>query len=388
MTAKELQKRNERSQALRVVQLDDDTFYVESSEGKICYRVSFENEKQVCTCGDYSRGIKSDSNFKCKHIISVYNSIPNGDVHHGQVLERAKPKLNERFIIKIENKDFVQYAGLLDLGHQKGISQIEVDPIQLPTQDSGNFAICKATVISKTGDSFTDIGDANPQNCNSKVSRHLLRMASTRAIARALRSFTNIGMTCLEELSDLNDIVDGNNGNTKNKVIKQHDKRSSANPKAKEPEAAAPTPASTEPNAGNGGNGTKSSKKSTEPKAPEPTPEQTETQSPSVPTMSEAQKRAIYNLSRRRGISVVRLMTVHRSKGLEFPVVFLVGMVENILPSKKGNLEEERRICFVAISRAMKLLYLSHSKTYLNQPAARSPFLDEILGVTEPPSLS
>ena len=54
----------------------------------------------------------------------------------------------------------------------------------------------------------------------------------------------------------------------------------------------------------------------------------------------------------------VRLMTVHRSKGLEFPVVFLVGMVENILPSKKGNLEEERRICFVAISRAMKLLYL------------------------------
>ena len=79
--------------------------------------------------------------------------------------------MNERFIIKIENKDFVQYAGLLDLGHQKGISQIEVDPIQLPTQDNGNFAICKATVISKTGDSFTDIGDANPQNCNSKVSR-------------------------------------------------------------------------------------------------------------------------------------------------------------------------------------------------------------------------
>jgi DNA helicase II / ATP-dependent DNA helicase PcrA len=84
----------------------------------------------------------------------------------------------------------------------------------------------------------------------------------------------------------------------------------------------------------------------------------------------------------------VRLMTVHRRKGLEFPVVFLVGMVENILPSKKGNLEEERRICFVAISRAMKLLYLSHSKTYLNQPAARSPFLDEILGMIEPPSCS
>jgi DNA helicase II / ATP-dependent DNA helicase PcrA len=84
----------------------------------------------------------------------------------------------------------------------------------------------------------------------------------------------------------------------------------------------------------------------------------------------------------------VRLLTCHKSKGLEFPVVFLVGLVENILPSKKGNIEEERRICFVAISRAMKLLYLSHSKTYLNQPATRSPFLDEILGMTEPPSCS
>jgi DNA helicase-2/ATP-dependent DNA helicase PcrA len=80
----------------------------------------------------------------------------------------------------------------------------------------------------------------------------------------------------------------------------------------------------------------------------------------------------------------VKLMTVHRSKGLEFPVVFLEGLVENILPSKKGNLEEERRICFVAISRAMHLLYLSHSLIYLGQPAKRSIFLDEILGNKQP----
>jgi DNA helicase-2/ATP-dependent DNA helicase PcrA len=84
----------------------------------------------------------------------------------------------------------------------------------------------------------------------------------------------------------------------------------------------------------------------------------------------------------------VRLMTIHKAKGLEFPVVFLVGMVESILPSKKGNLEEERRICFVACSRAEKLLYLSYSKTYLNQPATRSIFLDEILGISEPEALS
>jgi DNA helicase-2/ATP-dependent DNA helicase PcrA len=80
----------------------------------------------------------------------------------------------------------------------------------------------------------------------------------------------------------------------------------------------------------------------------------------------------------------VRLMTIHKSKGLEYPVIFLIGMVENILPSKKGNLEEERRICFVGISRAMKLLYLSWSMTYLGQPAKKSIFLDEILDTKNP----
>ena len=80
----------------------------------------------------------------------------------------------------------------------------------------------------------------------------------------------------------------------------------------------------------------------------------------------------------------VRLMTIHKAKGLEFPILFLIGCVENILPSSKGNLEEERRICFVGISRAMKLLYLSHSLSYLGQPAKKSRFLDEILGIKNP----
>ena len=79
----------------------------------------------------------------------------------------------------------------------------------------------------------------------------------------------------------------------------------------------------------------------------------------------------------------VSLMTIHKAKGLEFPVVFLVGLVEGILPSKKGDLEEERRICFVAMSRAMKLLYLSHCLSYLGQPAKKSIFLDEITGTID-----
>ena len=79
----------------------------------------------------------------------------------------------------------------------------------------------------------------------------------------------------------------------------------------------------------------------------------------------------------------VSLMTIHKAKGLEFPVVFLVGLVEGILPSKKGDFEEERRICFVSMSRAMKLLYMSHCLSYLGQPAKKSIFLDEITGTID-----
>ncbi len=62
----------------------------------------------------------------------------------------------------------------------------------------------------------------------------------------------------------------------------------------------------------------------------------------------------------------VVLMTMHSSKGLEFPVVFLPGMEDNIFPSSRcmydpAELEEERRLCYVAITRAKQKLYLIHS---------------------------
>ena len=80
----------------------------------------------------------------------------------------------------------------------------------------------------------------------------------------------------------------------------------------------------------------------------------------------------------------VSMMTVHKAKGLEFPVVFVVGLIEGLMPTKKNtDIEEERRICFVSITRAMHLLYLSHSITYLGQPSKKSIFLTEILNEQE-----
>jgi len=79
----------------------------------------------------------------------------------------------------------------------------------------------------------------------------------------------------------------------------------------------------------------------------------------------------------------IALMTIHKAKGLEFPVVFVIGLVEGITPTKKGDIEEERRIVFVAISRAMRILYISYSHTYMGQASKKSLFIDEIMGTQQ-----
>ena len=124
-----------------------------------------------------------------------------------------EPRLDERFIKSLKGKDFVLYAGLLDLGHQIGLKSILVDAVQYPNKDNGSEGICKATVIASDGRQFTEVGDANPKNVTPLIAAHVLRMAATRAKARALRDFTNIGMTCLEELGNLEDTIPGDTSN-------------------------------------------------------------------------------------------------------------------------------------------------------------------------------
>ncbi|MEO6655573.1 MAG: 3'-5' exonuclease, partial [Pyrinomonadaceae bacterium] len=87
------------------------------------------------------------------------------------------------------------------------------------------------------------------------------------------------------------------------------------------------------------------------------------------------------------GKAPVTLMTVHMAKGLEFPVVFLVGLEDGIFPHSRSlsdpkELEEERRLAYVAITRAEKILYVTHSmrrRVYGEEIAAEpSQFLNEM----------
>jgi DNA helicase-2/ATP-dependent DNA helicase PcrA len=84
----------------------------------------------------------------------------------------------------------------------------------------------------------------------------------------------------------------------------------------------------------------------------------------------------------------VTLMTLHASKGLEFPVVFLVGMEQGLFPSYRSledpaAMEEERRLCYVGLTRAKERLFLSHASERrlwggMREPAVPSLFLSEI----------
>ena len=85
--------------------------------------------------------------------------------------------------------------------------------------------------------------------------------------------------------------------------------------------------------------------------------------------------------------SRVSLMTIHSAKGLEFPIVFVTGMEEGLLPhvsstTEQDKLEEERRLCYVAMTRAQKKLYLTAAEERKNfgrvYDAKISPFIREI----------
>jgi DNA helicase II / ATP-dependent DNA helicase PcrA len=83
---------------------------------------------------------------------------------------------------------------------------------------------------------------------------------------------------------------------------------------------------------------------------------------------------------------LLTLMTLHNAKGLEFPIVFMIGMEDGVFPHSRaldeGGLEEERRLCYVGITRAQRDLYLTYARQRTlfgaREYGLRSRFLDEI----------
>jgi hypothetical protein len=119
--------------------------------------------------------------------------------------------MRDEFLITRQGKQYVLFAGLLDEAHSRGLRGIDTELIQVPDDQNGNVAIVKATAEMEDGRHFSGIGDASPENVGRNIVPHIIRMAETRAKARALRDAVNVGATALEELSDGDDAPPADN---------------------------------------------------------------------------------------------------------------------------------------------------------------------------------
>lgn len=113
----------------------------------------------------------------------------------------TKTKLDiSKYIVSVQGKDFITFAGLLAQAHDLGLIAVETNMLNTDVENP----IFKASVVLQPEGSqprsFSGYGDACKNNCAPMVAKALIRMAETRAIARALRFACNIDMAALEEL--------------------------------------------------------------------------------------------------------------------------------------------------------------------------------------------
>ena len=190
--------------------------------------------------------------------------------------------MKKEFIVERQGRAFVLYAGLLDLAHQQGLKSIRTELVQTPSEANNRVAICTATVVmEKDGQEriFTGIGDAAANNVAPAMQTCLIRMAETRAKARALRDAVNVGVAAFEELGE-EGAHDGapERGYAMGPARNVRSERSLPAPRA----SAARLPA--------------------KPEAPEGAPIPAEMRNPGVQPITDAQTEAVRSLCRRGGI--------------------------------------------------------------------------------------
>lgn len=108
------------------------------------------------------------------------------------------PVLPADAVTVIQGRSYVRFAGLLALAHQQGLLSLETTVVSVNLE----LAVCQATARFQDGRTFTDIGDADKQNVARHLAPHFVRMAATRAAARALRRALNVGHCAVEELGE------------------------------------------------------------------------------------------------------------------------------------------------------------------------------------------
>lgn len=110
--------------------------------------------------------------------------------------------VRSEFIVKLKNKSYPLFAGILDAATDAGLKSLTTSVVQIPTAENGNLAVVLARAEFSDGRVFEDIGDCSPASTSTHLVGASLRIASTRAKGRALRDAVNVGQTMFEELPD------------------------------------------------------------------------------------------------------------------------------------------------------------------------------------------
>ena len=149
---------------------------------------------------------KATEKIKCSkcdnwsdYIIQIDNKIYGAcELHKPSTMQILRA---QGHIISLKNKEYVLFSGLLNIAHQSGLKSIKTKIIEFDYEDK--FCLVEATVEGDRG-IYIGHGDADSSNVSKKILSAFIRMAETRAIARALRFYTGLGMTCAEELPPQN----------------------------------------------------------------------------------------------------------------------------------------------------------------------------------------
>jgi hypothetical protein len=171
---------------------------VQSSEDVATYY--YVNGQCPCPAGQYRRDVA------CKHRLSlrlyqrVLDRLYAADEERYDLVAEpaAPPTLRPEWLVSVQGRPFVRFEGLLQLAHEQGLVSLETTVVQC----SFDLAVCQATAVFRDGRRFTDIGDACEANVAPHLRKHFIRMAATRASARALRRALYISACSVEELGD------------------------------------------------------------------------------------------------------------------------------------------------------------------------------------------
>jgi hypothetical protein len=153
-------------------------------------------------CNRIAAGIQKRAVVLAKANLNGLHGASNGQVAppsppaQPAAPEEAPQGIPTQYVVMIQGKPFVKFAGLLQMAHERGLVALTADW----TYNDAELSLAHAVATFQDGRRFEESGDATPGNTNRKVAVHFRRVALTRAKARVLRDALGVDLVSVEEL--------------------------------------------------------------------------------------------------------------------------------------------------------------------------------------------